>query len=82
MGARQAARMWSQNLGRKNHRVRKSMARIKFVLNERRLALIEAQKQVREAVPATEAGLTGSLFEEGDVQESAESVNPSTRPQA
>ncbi|KAJ9479237.1 54S ribosomal protein L4, mitochondrial [Pseudozyma hubeiensis] len=83
VGARQAARMWSQNLGRKNHRVRKSMARIKFVLNERRLALIEAQKQVREAVPATEAP-TGSLFEEGDVQESAEQAeiaSSATRPQ-
>lgn len=40
------------------------MARIKFVLNERRLALIEAQKQVREAVPAPEPGQGGSLFEE------------------
>ncbi len=35
------------------------MARIKFVLNERRLALIEAQKQVREAVPAPEPGQIG-----------------------
>lgn len=40
------------------------MARIKFVLNERRLALIEAQKQVREAVPAPEPGQGGSLFED------------------
>ncbi|SJX62716.1 uncharacterized protein SRS1_10967 [Sporisorium reilianum f. sp. reilianum] len=63
IGARQAARMWSENLGRKNHRVRKSMARIKFVLNERRLALIEAQKQVREAVPAPKPGQGGSLFD-------------------
>lgn len=44
--------------------VRKSMARIKYVLNERRLALIEAQKQVREAVPAPEPSASGSLFEE------------------
>ncbi|EST05660.1 Ribosomal protein L47, mitochondrial [Kalmanozyma brasiliensis GHG001] len=68
VGARQAANMWSQNLGRKNHRVRKSMARIKFVLNERRLALIEAQKQVREATPMPEPGQGGSLFEEADVE--------------
>jgi len=40
------------------------MARIKYVLNERRLALIEAQKQVREAVPAPEPSASGSLFEE------------------
>ncbi len=72
VGARQAARMWSQNLGRKNHRVRKSMARIKFVLNERRLALIEAQKQVRGAVPAPEPGQGGSLFEDGLLEEAAE----------
>ncbi|SPO25979.1 uncharacterized protein UTRI_03344 [Ustilago trichophora] len=75
VGARQAARMWSQNLGRKNHRVRKSMARIKFVLNERRLALIEAQKQVREAVPVPEPSQGGSLFEEVAVEETAQ---PST----
>ncbi|ETS64908.1 hypothetical protein PaG_00882 [Moesziomyces aphidis] len=68
VGARQAARMWSQNLGRKNHRVRKSMARIKFVLNERRLALIDAQKQVREAVPAPEPAQGGSLFEDVDAE--------------
>ncbi|TKY85630.1 hypothetical protein EX895_005169 [Sporisorium graminicola] len=75
VGARQAARMWSENLGRKNHRVRKSMARIKFVLNERRLALIEAQKQVREAVAAPEPGQGGSLFEEGAPEDIAQ---PST----
>lgn len=47
------------------------MARIKFVLNERRLALIEAQKQVREAVPAPEPGQIGGLFEEAALDESA-----------
>ena len=40
------------------------MARIKFVLNERRLALIEAQKQVREAAPVPEPRRGGSLFED------------------
>lgn len=85
VGARQAARMWSQNLGRKNHRVRKSMARIKFVLNERRLALIEAQKQVREGVPAAEPDLNGNLFEDVDAQPPTEppsSTTASAQPQA
>jgi large subunit ribosomal protein L47 len=44
------------------------MARIKFVLNERRLALIDAQKQVREAVPAPEPAQGGSLFEDVDAE--------------
>ncbi|KAJ1028309.1 hypothetical protein NDA18_002974 [Ustilago nuda] len=80
VGARQAARMWSQNLGGKNHRVRKSMARIKFVLNERRLALIEAQKQVREAVPAPEPGQGGSLFEEAAFKKTTQSSSSATKP--
>lgn len=55
------------------------MARIKFVLNERRLALIEAQKQVREAVPAPAPGQGGSLFEESATEETAQSDSASTR---
>ncbi|KAK0539004.1 54S ribosomal protein L4 mitochondrial [Tilletia horrida] len=47
------------NLGSKAQRVRKSMARIKLVLNERRLALTQAQQDVRQAafnaIAATEA---------------------------
>lgn len=78
VGAQQAARMWSTNLGRKNHRVRKSMARIKFVLNERRLALIEAQKQVREAVPVPEPGQGGSLFEDAVPEETAQPSSTAT----
>lgn len=56
------------------------MARIKFVLNERRLALIEAQKQVREAVSVPEPSQGGSLFEEVAVDEAAvdEAAQPST----
>ncbi|EPQ26513.1 uncharacterized protein PFL1_05835 [Pseudozyma flocculosa PF-1] len=66
IGGRQAAKMWNENLSRRNHRVRKSMARIKLVLNERRLALIEAQKQVREGVEylEPEADDGADLFEE------------------
>ncbi|CAD6909603.1 unnamed protein product [Tilletia caries] len=37
------------------HRVRKSMARIKLVLNERRLALIQAQQDVRLAQTSEDA---------------------------
>lgn len=41
------------------------MARIKLVLNERRLALINAQEQVRADLPAEETTAPeGSLFEE------------------
>ncbi|PWZ02296.1 hypothetical protein BCV70DRAFT_198574 [Testicularia cyperi] len=80
VGARTAARMWQQNLGRKNHRVRKSMARIKFVLNERRLALIEAQKQVREAVPVEDRSEAGSLFEEVEVEDAV--AEPAAKPTA
>ena len=45
--------------------VRKSMARIKFVLNERRLALIEAQKAVR-STEGSSASASGeeSLWED------------------
>lgn len=67
-----AAHMLGQSLSYRHHRVRiydlcqvrKSMARIKFVLNERRLALIEAQRRAREDVdiPADEAD--EGLFEE------------------
>lgn len=58
-----SAQMLGSSLKYRHHRVRKSMARIKYVLNERRLALIEAQKRVREEVdtPADEAA--GDLFE-------------------
>ncbi|SNX84224.1 uncharacterized protein MEPE_02932 [Melanopsichium pennsylvanicum] len=75
VGARQAARMWSENLGRKNHRVRKSMARIKFVLNERRLALIEAQKQVRQANPTPVPDSNSSLFEHVQEEPSAQAFD-------
>ncbi|KAK0553505.1 54S ribosomal protein L4 mitochondrial [Tilletia horrida] len=40
------------NLPQRAHRVRKSMARIKRVLNERRLALIQAQQEVRQSSEA------------------------------
>lgn len=45
------------------------MARIKLVLNERRLALIDAQQQVRSDAPLPEivAEEEGSLFEEAEV---------------
>lgn len=61
------------------------MARIKFVLNERRLALIEAQKQVREGVPVAEPDLNGNLFEDVDAQPPTEppsSTTASAQPQA
>ena len=54
------------------------MARIKFVLNERRLALIEAQKQVREAVPAPKPGQGGSLFEDAAIEETAQPSSTTT----
>ena len=47
----------------RRNRVRKSMARIKFVLNERRLALIEAQRRAREDVPMSIDG-DDEVFEE------------------
>ncbi|WFD29599.1 54S ribosomal protein L4 mitochondrial [Malassezia sp. CBS 17886] len=57
-----AAGMVGQSISFRNHRVRKSMARIKLVLNERRRALIEAQRAVREARDA-DASADGELFE-------------------
>ena len=47
-----------------NVQVRKSMARIKFVLNERRLALIEAQRRAREEVDVPPLENEGDIFEE------------------
>ena len=41
------ARMLGESVSYRSHRVRKSMARIKFVLNERRLALMDAQRRAR-----------------------------------
>mgnify|MGYP001760755334 FL=1 len=58
-----AAHMLGQSLSFRHHRVRKSMARIKFVLNERRLALIEAQRRAREDVPMSIDG-DDEVFEE------------------
>lgn len=61
------------------------MARIKFVLNERRLALIEAQKQVRgKQVSTPKPDQGGSLFEDAVVEESAEpsSTSPTSGQQA
>ena len=55
--------MLGQSLSFRHHRVRKSMARIKFVLNERRLALIEAQRRAREDVPMSIDG-DDEVFEE------------------
>ncbi|PWN53264.1 hypothetical protein IE53DRAFT_384242 [Violaceomyces palustris] len=82
VGARQASKIWSQNLSYKNHRVRKSMARIKLVLNERRLALIEAQQQVRsvgdESVELQAQEPTSNLFEDPSLlqeQDVVRSVN-------
>ena len=40
------------------------MARIKFVLNERRLALIEAQSRAREEVGVPRLENEGDMFEE------------------
>ncbi|KAN0063337.1 54S ribosomal protein L4 mitochondrial [Thecaphora frezii] len=76
VGGRQAAKMWKESLSRRNHRVRKSMARIKLVLNERRLALLDAQQQVRQGVQSLhEDGLVdpadaeeGELFEQDTVE--------------
>lgn len=59
-----SAQMLGSSLKYRHHRVRKSMARIKFVLNERRLALIEAQNRVREEVDLP-------MEEEGDLFEQA-----------
>ncbi|WFC97964.1 54S ribosomal protein L4 mitochondrial [Malassezia yamatoensis] len=58
-----AAHMLGESLSYRHHRVRKSMARIKFVLNERRLALIEAQKQVRQESVNLSQSDDGNLFE-------------------
>ena len=40
------------------------MARIKFVLNERRLALIEAQRRAREGVGVPPLETEDDIFEE------------------
>ena len=40
------------------------MARIKFVLNERRLALIEAQRRAREGVDVPPLETEDDIFEE------------------
>ncbi|KAE8239325.1 hypothetical protein A4X06_0g8343 [Tilletia controversa] len=47
--------MHRTNMGSRAHRVRKSMACIKLVLNERRLALIQAQQDVRLAQTSEDA---------------------------
>ncbi|KDN46608.1 hypothetical protein K437DRAFT_223526 [Tilletiaria anomala UBC 951] len=51
------------SLGNRNHRVRKSMARIKLVLNERRLALMQAQQQARMPIEANVAALQRQVEE-------------------
>ncbi|WFD46343.1 54S ribosomal protein L4 mitochondrial [Malassezia furfur] len=58
-----AAHMLGESLSYRHHRVRKSMARIKFVLNERRLALIDAQRRAREEQAAEPKEDDGNLFE-------------------
>ncbi|WFC94185.1 54S ribosomal protein L4 mitochondrial [Malassezia brasiliensis] len=58
-----AAHMLGESLSYRHHRVRKSMARIKFVLNERRLALIDAQRRAREEQSAEPKEDDGDLFE-------------------
>ncbi|PKI83056.1 Mrpl4p [Malassezia vespertilionis] len=60
--AENAARMLGESLSHRHHRVRKSMARIKFVLNERRMALVEAQHNARSG-PDTAAYDDEDLFE-------------------
>ncbi|WFD16696.1 54S ribosomal protein L4 mitochondrial [Malassezia arunalokei] len=62
--AQGAAHMLGQSLSYRHHRVRKSMARIKFVLNERRLALIEAQRSAREEVDVPPLENEDDIFEE------------------
>ncbi|WFD02071.1 54S ribosomal protein L4 mitochondrial [Malassezia obtusa] len=57
------ARMLGESLSYRHHRVRKSMARIKFVLNERRLALIDAQRRAREEQTSVPQEDDGELFE-------------------
>jgi len=55
--------------------VRKSMARIKFVLNERRLALLDARRQVQaeeeSEAPLEEDAPDAPLFEDSPSAESA-----------
>ncbi|KAL9938047.1 hypothetical protein V8E36_002670 [Tilletia maclaganii] len=85
LGLANLVHMHRTNMGSKAHRVRKSMARIKLVLNERRLALIQAQQDVRQqatevddedAPDADAASLLAaageedaSLTEEGELEE-------------
>lgn len=56
------ARMLGESVSYRSHRVRKSMARIKFVLNERRLALMDAQRRAR-AEPESDSAAAAPLFE-------------------
>ncbi|CAD6954256.1 unnamed protein product, partial [Tilletia controversa] len=55
LGLANLMQMHRTNMGSRAHRVRKSMARIKLVLNERRLALIQAQQDVRLAQTSEDA---------------------------
>ncbi|WFD07777.1 Vacuolar protein sorting-associated protein 13 [Malassezia vespertilionis] len=73
--AENAARMLGESLSHRHHRVRKSMARIKFVLNERRMALVEAQHNARSG-PDTAAYDDEDLFESEALYHPLQSMLP------
>ncbi|KAE8207549.1 hypothetical protein CF327_g7313 [Tilletia walkeri] len=79
LGLANLMQMHRTNMGARAHRVRKSMARIKLVLNERRLALIQAQQDVRlastSAATSNEQDLLNAAaaeMEEVDLEEGGE----------